>query len=164
MQRSILFSSELTLPGRVKAQPADRNLAGDGQRRAFTPAVILFIAPSDAKDNLDPRESRWIACRGDVRFAMRRRSSATGDDSVKLTISCATRFGYGGESADSAIRPSRFYHSGWRRPHTSPCIVDVRLVSRWRPAILWSTPFHIAKIPRGYPMPPPFADGRSGAG
>jgi hypothetical protein len=35
----------------VKARPADRNFAGDGQRRAFTPAVILFIALPDAKDN-----------------------------------------------------------------------------------------------------------------
>jgi hypothetical protein len=29
-------------------------LAGDGQRRAFTPAVILFIALPEAKDNIDP--------------------------------------------------------------------------------------------------------------
>ena len=26
----------------------------DGQRRAFTPAVILFIALPEAKDNTDP--------------------------------------------------------------------------------------------------------------
>jgi hypothetical protein len=36
--------------------PASRSelWQGDGQRRAFTPAVILFIALPDAKDNLDP--------------------------------------------------------------------------------------------------------------
>ena len=39
---------------RVKARPADRNLAGDGQRRAFTPAVILFIALPEAEDKVDP--------------------------------------------------------------------------------------------------------------
>jgi hypothetical protein len=50
---SILFSFETDL-GRVKARPADRNFAGDGQRRAFTPAVILFIALPDAKDNIEP--------------------------------------------------------------------------------------------------------------
>jgi hypothetical protein len=27
---------------------------GHGQRRAFTPAVILFIALPEAKDNIDP--------------------------------------------------------------------------------------------------------------
>ncbi len=34
----------------MKARPADRNLAGNGQRRAFTPAVILFIALPEAED------------------------------------------------------------------------------------------------------------------
>jgi hypothetical protein len=29
-------------------------LAGNGQRRAFTPAVILFIALPEAKDNIEP--------------------------------------------------------------------------------------------------------------
>jgi hypothetical protein len=29
-------------------------LAGDGQRRAFTPAVILFIALPEAEDKFDP--------------------------------------------------------------------------------------------------------------
>jgi hypothetical protein len=38
----------------VKAPPADRNFAGDGQRRAFTPAVIIFIALPDIKDNIEP--------------------------------------------------------------------------------------------------------------
>jgi hypothetical protein len=32
----------------------DRNLAGDGQRRAFTPAMILFIALSEVQDKTDP--------------------------------------------------------------------------------------------------------------
>jgi hypothetical protein len=50
----ILFWFEADFAGRVKARPADRNLAGDGQRRAFTPAVILFIALPDAKDNIEP--------------------------------------------------------------------------------------------------------------
>jgi hypothetical protein len=40
--------------GRVKARPADRTLARDVQRRAFTPAVILFIALLEANDNIDP--------------------------------------------------------------------------------------------------------------
>jgi hypothetical protein len=35
--------------------PASRSkLAGDGQRRAFTPAVILFIALAETKDNSEP--------------------------------------------------------------------------------------------------------------
>jgi hypothetical protein len=54
MECCILFSFEADVAGRVKARPADRNLAGNGQRRAFTPAVILFIALPEAKDNIDP--------------------------------------------------------------------------------------------------------------
>jgi len=53
-ENSILFSSETDFAGRVKARPADRNFAGDGRRRAFTPAVILVIALPEAKDKLDP--------------------------------------------------------------------------------------------------------------
>ena len=53
-ESSMLFSSETDFAGRVKARPADRNFAGDGRRRAFTPAVILVIALPEAKDKLDP--------------------------------------------------------------------------------------------------------------
>jgi hypothetical protein len=38
----------------VKARQQIETLAGNGQRRAFTPAVILFIALPEAKDNIDP--------------------------------------------------------------------------------------------------------------
>jgi hypothetical protein len=38
----------------MKARPADRRLPEDGQRRAFTPAVILFIALAETKDNGEP--------------------------------------------------------------------------------------------------------------
>jgi hypothetical protein len=38
----------------VKADSQIETLAGDGQRRAFTPALILFIALPEAKDNADP--------------------------------------------------------------------------------------------------------------
>jgi hypothetical protein len=38
----------------VKARQQIEALAEDGQRRAFTPAVILFIALAEAKDNIDP--------------------------------------------------------------------------------------------------------------
>ena len=47
------FRSRLTLPGRVKAEPQIETW----QRRsaaAFTPAVILFIALPESKDNIDP--------------------------------------------------------------------------------------------------------------
>jgi hypothetical protein len=50
----VLFSFESDFAGRVKARPADRNFAGNGQRRAFTPAVILFIALPETKDNIEP--------------------------------------------------------------------------------------------------------------
>src|SRR6516162_4681439 len=53
-RKAVFFFFETDFAGRVKARPADRNLAGDGQRRAFTPAVILFIALPDTKDNIDP--------------------------------------------------------------------------------------------------------------
>jgi CheY-like chemotaxis protein len=47
------FRSKLTLP--EGEGPASRSkLGSDGQRRAFTPAVILFIALPEAKDNIDP--------------------------------------------------------------------------------------------------------------
>jgi hypothetical protein len=54
VESSILFSFETDFTGRVKARPADRNFAENGQRRAFTPAVILFIALPEEKDNVDP--------------------------------------------------------------------------------------------------------------
>jgi hypothetical protein len=51
------------------------SFAGNGQRRAFTPAVILFIALPAAKDNIDPGYAPWDSCRGDVPFAKTIRSS-----------------------------------------------------------------------------------------
>src|ERR1700720_5060072 len=38
---------------RVKARRQIETLAGDGQRRAFAPVLILFIALPEAKDNAD---------------------------------------------------------------------------------------------------------------
>jgi hypothetical protein len=38
----------------VKARQRIETFAEDGQRRAFTPAVILFIALAETKDNIDP--------------------------------------------------------------------------------------------------------------
>ena len=52
-ERSILFSFETDLTGRVKAGPQIETW----QRRsaaAFTPAVILFIALPEAKDKAEP--------------------------------------------------------------------------------------------------------------
>ena len=54
VRRRYSFFVRTDFAGRVKALPADRNLAGDGQRGAFTPAVILFIALPDTKDNIEP--------------------------------------------------------------------------------------------------------------
>jgi hypothetical protein len=54
LESSILFSFETDFTGRVKAEPQIETW----QRRsaaAFTPAVILFIALPEAKDNIDPR-------------------------------------------------------------------------------------------------------------
>jgi hypothetical protein len=53
-ESSILFSFDADFAGRVKARPADRDFAGDGHRRAFTPAVILFIALPEAEDKTAP--------------------------------------------------------------------------------------------------------------
>jgi hypothetical protein len=52
-ESSILFSFETDFTGRVKAEPQIETW----QRRsaaAFTPAVILFIALPEPKDNIDP--------------------------------------------------------------------------------------------------------------
>ena len=38
----------------MKARQQIETLTGNGQRRAFTPALILFIALPEAKDNIDP--------------------------------------------------------------------------------------------------------------
>jgi hypothetical protein len=38
----------------VKARQQIETLTGNGHRRAFTPAVILFIALPEAKDNIEP--------------------------------------------------------------------------------------------------------------
>jgi hypothetical protein len=66
----------------VKARPADRTLARDVQRRAFTPAVILFIALLDAKDNvpLDLLPRRCPACQGDTVIGHGRRLRQAHDD------------------------------------------------------------------------------------
>jgi hypothetical protein len=42
----------------VKARQQIETLARDGQRRALTPALILFIALPEAKDNIDPVQTR----------------------------------------------------------------------------------------------------------
>jgi hypothetical protein len=47
------FRSKLTLP-EGEGPAADRNSSRQRSRRAFTPAVILFIALPEAKDNIDP--------------------------------------------------------------------------------------------------------------
>jgi len=52
-ESGILFSFETDFTGRVKAEPQIEIW----QRRsaaAFTPAVILFIALPEEKDNIDP--------------------------------------------------------------------------------------------------------------
>ena len=48
------FRSELTLPEGEGPASRSKTLAENGHRRAFTPAVILFIALPEAKDNIDP--------------------------------------------------------------------------------------------------------------
>ena len=51
----ITFTRSKLTYWRVKARPADRRpLPENGQLRAFTPAVIIFIALPEAKDNIDP--------------------------------------------------------------------------------------------------------------
>jgi hypothetical protein len=58
----------------VKAQQQIEALAGDGQRRAFTPALILFIALPEAKDNIEP---------GVIPLArLPRRCPVCGDDTI----------------------------------------------------------------------------------
>jgi hypothetical protein len=49
-----LFSFETDLAGRGRPGQQIENLAENGHRRAFTPAVILFIALPEAKDNVEP--------------------------------------------------------------------------------------------------------------
>ena len=48
------FRSKLILPEGEGPASQIETWQGDGQRRAFTPAVILFIALPEAKDNIDP--------------------------------------------------------------------------------------------------------------
>ena len=48
-----LFSFEADLP-EGEGPSAGSKLGRDGQRLAFTPAVILFIALPEAEDNIDP--------------------------------------------------------------------------------------------------------------
>jgi hypothetical protein len=52
-QSSFLFSFDNEYTRRVKAGRRS-NPGRENQRRAFTPAVILFIALPEAKDNIDP--------------------------------------------------------------------------------------------------------------
>ncbi len=52
---SILFSFETDFAEGCEGQASRSKLwQGTGQRRAFTPAVILFIALPEAKDNIEP--------------------------------------------------------------------------------------------------------------
>jgi len=53
-QRCILFSFEADFAGRVKAGQQIDTLPGNGHGRAFTPAVILFIALPEAEDKTAP--------------------------------------------------------------------------------------------------------------
>jgi len=53
MQSSFPFSFDNEYTRRVKAGRRS-NPGRENQRRAFTPAVILFIAPPEEKDNIDP--------------------------------------------------------------------------------------------------------------
>jgi len=48
------FRLKLTLPEGEGPASRSKTLAENGQRRAFTPAVIIFIALPEAKDNADP--------------------------------------------------------------------------------------------------------------
>jgi hypothetical protein len=52
-QSCILFSFETDLTGRVKAGPQIEIWQGRSAA-AFTPAVIIFIALPEPKDNIDP--------------------------------------------------------------------------------------------------------------
>ena len=52
-ESSILFSFETDFTGRVKAGLRSKLWQGRSAA-AFTPAVILFIALAEAKDNVDP--------------------------------------------------------------------------------------------------------------
>jgi len=47
------FRSELILP-EGEGRSARSKLGSDGQRQAFTPAVILFIALPEAENEIDP--------------------------------------------------------------------------------------------------------------
>jgi hypothetical protein len=49
-----LFSFETDLAGGRRPGQQIETLAENGHRRAFTPAVILFIALPEAKDNIEP--------------------------------------------------------------------------------------------------------------
>ena len=53
LESSILFSFETDFTGRVKAGPQIETWQGRSAA-AFTPAVILFIALPEAKDNIEP--------------------------------------------------------------------------------------------------------------
>jgi hypothetical protein len=79
----------------VKARQQIETLAGDGQRRAFTPALIVFIALPEAKDNIDPEPSRWSFCRGVVLSAATTRSSAIDSDFTGATTISAEPSGRG---------------------------------------------------------------------
>jgi len=48
------FGSKLTMPEGEGPSSRSRTLAENGHRRAFTPAVILFIALPEEKDNIEP--------------------------------------------------------------------------------------------------------------
>src|ERR1017187_6944155 len=89
----------------------------DGQRRAFTPAVILFIALPEAEDKADPggMRSRWRSCRDGVRGAVMRPSSAMANGANRPTMSATTGFGSGAVCAGRVARPSTSCPPGHRR-------------------------------------------------
>jgi hypothetical protein len=54
-QEAVFFSRlKLNLPEGEGLSGRSKTLAEDGQRQAFTPVLILFIALPEAKDNSDP--------------------------------------------------------------------------------------------------------------
>jgi hypothetical protein len=54
LKQDILFLFELTVSEGEGPTSRSRALARDGQGRAFTPALIFFIALPETKDKLDP--------------------------------------------------------------------------------------------------------------
>ena len=85
-ESSILFSFETDFSRRVKARPADRNFGRERSAAGLHASRDSFYRTARSERQHRSGVIPLAFCRGDVQFAVTTRSSATGGDCVRATM------------------------------------------------------------------------------